>query len=235
MEMNAMKTAMWLLTAIAAMMLVTSALNAADQPASSKPAASKPAGDKPKDGKGLLKGEYAFLVKEASLTDDQKTKLEQRVKAYDEAVANWEKENGEKLKDAKAKFKESKDAEAKKTIETLKAAEDQLYTDLWKDINAMLAPEQIQKYEAFKLYRASMQVFAKADLTDAQKQQARELCDAASKEIVALKDEKEKDAAKKNLHSKIEALLTPEQKTALTAKKPTSQPTSGPAKEHKEK
>lgn len=224
-----MKTALWLLAAVAAAMLVTSTLKAADKPAGDGTASSKPA----KDAKGL-KGEYSMLEKEASLTEDQKAKLEQRVKAFEEATANWEKENGEKLKDAQAKVKESKDADAKKIVTDLTAAKEQLRTELWKDIDAMLTPEQLQKYEAFKLYRESMRAFSKADLTDAQKQQARDLCDSSSKDISALKDEKEIKTAKANLQGKIEALLTPEQKAAMAAPKkaPASEPAGAPAKEH---
>ncbi len=219
-----MKKSMLLLTAFAAVVIMTSAMQA--QPAS-KPA-SKPAGTKPADKpRSVLQGEFAMLVTEAKLTEDQKAKLEQRVKAGKETLDNWDKENGEKLKDAKAKAKE--DAEAKKTVASLTVAREQINADMWKDINGMLTPEQKLKWDGFKLFRQETASLAKANLTDAQKQQMRELSDAAAKDMSALKDEKEIKTAKANLHSKIEALLTAEQKEA-TAKKAASQPASAPAK-----
>jgi Spy/CpxP family protein refolding chaperone len=183
--------------------------------------------------KSPLRGEYAIMASELKLSDQQVADLAAKVKAKDEALAAWEKENGEKFKaaqEAAKKAKEGNDKEAaKKAAEELRAlneARAKIQSDAMTGIYALLTPEQKEAWEGFVLYRSAMARFRKAGLTEDQQKKVRELAGAAAKELSgATGDEKTVRQAKGQVQAKlakdVEALLTAEQKEALkSAAKP---------------
>jgi len=185
---------------------------------------------KPAKPKSVLRGEYAMLVKVAELTDEQKAKLEEQVKAYNEALAAWRQANGEKMKglqkayaDAKtAKDKEAM-AKAREEMKPLRAEQNRLRTALWKGIHEMLTPEQKEKYDAFKFYRTALGRFGRAKLTAEQKATIESLCAEPGKAYAAEKDRKAKGKILRDLQKKIhDEVLTDPQREAL--KKPRKKP-----------
>jgi len=181
---------------------------------------------KPAKPKSVLRGEHAMLVKAAELTEEQKAKLEEQVKANNEAVAAWKQANGEKMKELqkayadarKAKDKEAM-AKAREEMKPLLAEQTRLHTELWKGINEMLSPEQKAKYEAFKFYRMVLGRFGKAKLTAEQEATVKSLCAEPGKAYAAEKDRKAKNKILRDLQKKIhDEVLTDQQREAL--KKP---------------
>jgi Spy/CpxP family protein refolding chaperone len=187
-----------------------------------------------------LKGEYAIMVSELKLDEAAVARLKEKVQAKDEALAAWDKENGEKLKaaqDAAKKAKEGTDkAAAKKAADEVKALTDargKIQADGMVAIYAVLSPEQKTQWDGFVLYRTMSGRFKKAALTEDQQKTMRGLCAAAAKDIASVTGDAKAAAKAKGevtgkLTKDIEALLTADQKTALTAK-----PADKPAAEKK--
>lgn len=181
---------------------------------------------KEKAAKSPLKGEYAIMVAELKLTDQQAADLAAKIKAKDEAVAAWEKENGDKLKaaqEAAKKAREGADKDAAKKasadLKDLSGARAKIQADAMAAIYAILTPEQKQQWDGFVLYRSATAKFRKANLTEDQQKKMRELAGAAAKELAGAKadDKKAKTEIQGKLAKDIEALLTAEQKESLKA------------------
>lgn len=176
----------------------------------------------PRQKPSLLRGEYGMLVKEAGLTDEQKAKLQGRVKTYNEIMSAWKDDNGEaytKAMDAYRKARQSRDRQAiekaREALKPLREGRDKLRTELWKDINAMLSDPQLQKWEGFKAYRNEMRRLRKLQLSDDQKKQIRKLCAAAGKDLAAAEDQKQTRAARNKLNEKVDQVLTDAQREEL--------------------
>jgi len=177
---------------------------------------------KEKAAKSPLKGEYAIMAAELKLTDQQAADLAAKIKAKDEAVAAWEKENGDKLKAAQEAAKKAREGAAKKAsadLKDLSGARAKIQADAMAAIYAVLTPEQQQQWDGFVLYRSAMAKFKKANLTEDQQKKIRELAGAAAKELAGAKadDKKAKAETQGKLAKDIEALLTAEQKESLKA------------------
>ncbi|MBE3097618.1 MAG: hypothetical protein IMZ44_10905 [Planctomycetes bacterium] len=209
-----------LLTAVLAVLIASPAVLAEQAKAPAKEKAAK----------SPLRGEYAIMVSELKLPEQQQADLVAKVKAKDDALAAWEKENGDKLKAAqeaakKAKEGTDKDA-AKKASADVKAFSDaraKIQADGMAAIYAILTPEQKQQWDGFVLYRSAMARFRKANLTEDQQKKVRELAGAAAKELAGAQadDKKAKTEIQGKLTKDIEALLTAEQKESL---KPAAKP-----------
>jgi Spy/CpxP family protein refolding chaperone len=214
------KATWWMLSVALAVLVAAPALLAeeAKAPAEGKAKASaKESGDgKEKSG---LKGEYAIMASELKLTPEQQTQLAAKLAARDEALAAWKKGNAAKVESAQEalkKAKESGDKEAAKKAgdetKALNAGREKIMNDTTAAIRAILTPEQQQAWDGFTLYRQMMARYRKADLTEDQHKKARELCNAAGKEVAAGKT---KGAILETLGKDLEALLTAAQKEAV--------------------
>jgi Spy/CpxP family protein refolding chaperone len=208
----------------------------------------KAATDKPKGGakadkpKSALKGEYLIMTSDAAglkLTDEQKKKMEDAAKAYQDALDAWTKEKGKKLEELQKALSELRKAE-KKDEEKIKAANaevkplveerDKLREKLQADIMAILTDEQKAAWTAFKLYTTQCNKYRKAELTDEQKAKVKDLCVTTVKEMGDGKDKKVVNEAQKKLDAAIQALLTAEQKAKME-KKADTPPKAGATKE----
>ena len=209
-----MKSATWLVLALALAVLVAAPALLAEEAKAPKEGKAKAAVEK-----SGLRGEYAIMAGELKFTAEQKADLAAKVKAKEEALTAWENANRDKLKaaqEALKKAKESGDKQgAEKVGEELKAlrgAMDKIQADAAAAIRAVLTPEQQQAWEGFSLYRQAMARYKKVDLAEDQQKKIRELCNAAGKEVAA---GKAKGEVWKTLEKDIAALLTPAQKEAL--------------------
>ena len=237
-----MKRVCWLLSLLTVLALICApglAQQAGEQPKVKKEKpATQPA--------GVLRGEQAMMVSECQLTEEQKAKLEEAVKAHQTALEAWKKEHGQEMKDAEQAAKEKNDEAAMKAAKEKMAALRADMTKLEKDrnetIQAILTPEQKEKWAAFQLNRTVLSVMgrAKVELTEDQKAKIKEMCAKTCKDVAAMpaEQEKEKKQAVADLHKAIaEQVLTAEQKAQLEKKperttktKPAEEPKAAPAK-----
>jgi len=199
--------------------------------AAKEPKAEK-AAKEPKAEKSALRGEYAIMVSECQMTDVQKEQLEAALKAKSDALAAWEEANKAKIEDLKkqqADAKEKGDKEAQKRVgDETKALKEQLSAleaEHGAKIAAVLTSEQCQMWEGFKLYRALMGRYAKAELDEGQKAKVRGLANEAAKKMLAVEGagkeaEEAKDKIEQELKGSVENdVLTAEQKEKLNAPK----------------
>ena len=184
-----------------------------------KPKRKKPAREKkvrPGKDKSALRGEYAIMVSELKLTDDQKAKLVEIVKAQGEA----KKAAAEKSAPLKKEMAEAKKAGDKDKLKELGAKLKELRGDPKADqaaIQAILTDEQKAAWAGFNVFRNACRKFGKAKLTDDQKKAIRDLC--AKGDVKLTGDKKADNAAIKALTEKISAdILTDEQRKAMAPK-----------------
>jgi Spy/CpxP family protein refolding chaperone len=172
-------------------------------------AASREASPKPK--KQGLAGEYALIAKEAGLSDEQIAKLTELVQANKEQLIAAEKRHKEAktaLDAAKAKKDEQAIAAAKAEVQASAEDKNQLREKLQKEIQDLLTPQQKAKWEAFMLYRSLAKKLAKANLSDAQKEQLRKLAASAGEELAKAKDAKARQEIMARMEKAAKALLT---------------------------
>ena len=204
----------------------------AQEEGAEKPAKAKKAAKESKAEKSALRGEYAIMASECQMTDVQKAELEAALKAKSDALAAWEEANKAKIEDLKkqqADAKEKGDKEAQKRVgDEVKALKEQLSaleTERSAKIAAVLTSEQCQMWEGFKLYRALMGRYAKAELDEGQKAKVRALANEAAKKMLAVTgaDKEAKGQVEKDLKASVENdVLTAEQKEKMkpAAKEP---------------
>lgn len=177
--------------------------------------------------KSALRGEWAAMVKECNLTADQQAKLEEKAKAMNTALADWDtqhKEQADKLKTDIAAAKEARDkAKLKelnaqqKTLDTERAG---LVQQHRRGILELLTPEQRQTWAVYQLQQEVIKQFARAKLTDDQKAKIKPLCAATQQELAKLgaDDAKGRKALKAKLFTDVEQqILTAEQRALRTA------------------
>ncbi len=207
-----MRHSSWMLCGMAALVLSVSPTFAQKVAGGEKN--ETPKADKADDGLAAMQAE---MVKECGLSAEQATKLVDRVKAYKEAIAAWQKENGEKL--AAAQKAGKGDQAAMEEAAALNASKAKLKADFDKEVDGILTPEQKAKWEAYQLFVSTCRKFSKANLTEVQKAKVRELTDATAKELAGTTEKGMKGTILDDLAAKVEALLTAEQKDAMAKKK----------------
>jgi len=179
------------------------------------------------------KGEGLFdqLVRECTLTEDQQTAVKEKIKARDEVLARWDKENSEKVQAAKDVAKEAAskgDDEAKKKAGTdmkaLRTAREEAAAETTKAIFAVLTDEQKAVWKSYELYLTTSSRYRKAELTGDQQAKIRAVCSVVQKEIAeAGEDSKAARELANRLRWGIEVfILTPEQRKAVQAPKKNS-------------
>ena len=205
----------WLLCVVMALTLTAgSALAAEDgaKPKKNRPArARKARNKKPKSG---LRGEYGIMASELKLTDEQKAKLIEVVKA--QAAAR--KERAAEAAPIRKELAEARKAKNKDKVKELAAKLKGLRVDRKAEqatIMDILTDEQKAAWAGFTVYRNACRKFGRAKLTDDQKNAIRDLC---SKEKLT-GDRKADNAALKALTAKISSdVLTDEQRKAMAPK-----------------
>jgi len=180
---------------------------------------------KKEKGDNVIRGEYAILASECNLTPEQKEQLAAKLKASQEALAQWKQENAQKAKDLQAKMKAAKEAnnkeEAKNIAQELKILmqeRERLSHGAMEAVYSILTDEQKAEWNSFRLYRHAMMRYKKLGLSEDQTALVRALADQVAGGV----DPADKKAAKEamiTLAKKIEAdVLSPEQHEKLSQK-----------------
>ncbi len=224
-----MRSWTWLLCGLAAMVLATGPALAADAPKDApKVEAATPASPEAAK-KAAIEGELAVMVKECKLSDEQQKKLLAAVNLAQTDLQAWEKANADKLeifKKALAAAVAARDQAAyAKAYNDNKAMLEEnraLGVKFQKTVLAILTPEQQATWQGFLLFTELSEAMKRVNATDEQKGKLRPLCDAAGKDLVAVKDETEvgakarQDIVNKLLESVKASILTEEQRKMLT-------------------
>jgi Spy/CpxP family protein refolding chaperone len=133
----------------------------------------------------------ANTLDEMQLTDSKRAQVRRILDEYRQVVANWNREHAEQRKALMQQLREARrdgDAEAaeaaRKQLEELAAEFKQLWQNAKTQLADLLTPEQLSRLEeALKRHRNRARLFfgalGRLDLTDAQRQQAREIFEAA--------------------------------------------------------
>jgi hypothetical protein len=196
--------------------------------------AAKAEGAKP----AALKGEYAIMAKVLEMDATQTAKLTEAAQARDKAIKAWDDgDNGKKYKefeDALKKAKADKDKEKSKAlgdqIKPLAKERSDLQEAQKANIMALLSPEQKAKWAGFVLYRQVAGKYKRANPTDEQDKQIRQLCQDAAKGMPDASDKKGHGEAMKKLSEQIEqSVLTAAQREEM--KKPPAPKAPKPGKE----
>jgi len=166
-----------------------------------------------------LGGEYAIMAAELNFSEQQTAQMAEKVKARNERLAAWLKENGPKEKQLVADRKEAKDDEARKKIDqdiaALRAERQKLLVELSAEIMNVLTAEQKVQWEGFTLYRSVMRSVAFTKPTEEQKAKIKNLAEEAAKAISQLPpdDEKARTRARGEWYGTVyKDVLTPEQR-----------------------
>lgn len=159
--------------------------------------------------------EYGTMVKVCGLSADQDAKLKELAKTSGGALAKWDMENSEKVKQL-----EKQKAEIQAELDALRGPRDKITQEQTTQFNAIITPQQQVAWRSYRLQGEMSGRFAKAKLTDDQQAKVRALCDQAAADMLAKPSDgqailKIYETLNKTIN---EQVLTPEQRAALTAK-----------------
>lgn len=172
-----------------------------------------------KDG---LTGEYAIMAEELALSDAQKNQLIEKIAAKEAAIKAWTDKNRARqaeLKRSADDAQTNKNADKAKEFNTalrqLESERDAVISKADAEIDAVLTPDQLQKWEGIRAFRAVSARLKKVELTDAQTQEIKARCVAASTAL-ATSDRKARMAAMQSLMNSIDKeVLTDAQRDKL--------------------
>jgi len=228
-----MKCRTWFLSAALLAALAVAPVLAADAPAAA-PAAPKakaaapaaPAAAAP--AKPPIDGDLADMVRECKLTDEQVAKLAEAGTRLQTQLAEWRKTNADKIARLNKAIEAAQSAKdeaalAKVRSESMLIFQEQMNLTMkgLKGMMDILTPEQRSLWWGFVTFRELMAGMASVGLTTEQVTKIREICNAAGKDLDAIKEEGEAGmAAMLKVRTKVqgdvrEKVLTAEQRTKL--------------------
>jgi hypothetical protein len=167
---------------------------------------------------------YDKLLRECKLTEAQQADAKEKIKALDEALAAWDKDNAAKMEAAQAAAKEARskaDDDAKKKaaadLKALAAAREESGAQALKAVMALLTDEQKQAWGVYELYQSTIPRYRKASLTEDQLAKVRAACAVARAEIAEVgEDSKAGKETLNRLRWGIDVfVLTPEQREVI--------------------
>lgn len=157
-----------------------------------------------------LTGEYAIMAEELALSDAQKNQLREKIAAKEAAIKAWSDANRRRQNELKKSADEAqanKDADKAKefgnALKQLEGERDAVIAKADAEIDAVLTPDQRQKWEGVRAFRAVSARLKKVELTDAQTQEIKARCVAASTAL-ATSDRKARMTAMQSLMNSID-------------------------------
>mgnify|MGYP000070728799 CR=1 FL=1 len=175
-----------------------------------------------------------LMIRECKLDEEQQKNLKEKFKVKQEALAAWEKENGEKFKAAEeaaaAARKGADDAAKKKAAADLKEWQSkraQATAAADKAIQEVLSEEQRIAWAGFELGQTTLARYKRANLTEEQTAKIKAACQSAARDLAAVQgDDKKAKQAQSTLQKGLKwaidnVILTPDQRktTAPPSKK----------------
>jgi len=229
-----MKCWTWFLSAAIVAVVAVAPILAADAPAAAPkapeankadvtvaPVTPKAEGAAAAPAKPSVEGDLAVMVRECKLTDEQTAKLADAANTIMVQLAEWQKTNADKMAGFQKAFEAARAANdeaamAKVRTDATPAMQERMTLIMkgQKGMMQILTPEQRATWLGFITFRQLMGGMAAVDLTSEQLTKIREFCNAAGKEMDAIKDEGE--AGMTALMKVRTALLTNVRENVLT-------------------
>jgi len=171
---------------------------------------------------------FDTLVRECKIPEARQAAVKAKVKAYDAALAAWDKTNAAKVQAANDAAKEARqgtDADAKKktlaATRELKNARAESASAARAAVIAALNDDQKAAWAAYDLFKSTTGRYRRAELTEAQLAKIKAACAIAAKEIGALDPNAKPDKAARAVAAKLRwaidvMVLTPRQREAMS-------------------
>lgn len=168
------------------------------------------------------------LVRECKLSEAQQADVRAKIEARDGVLAEWDRENAEKMQAAEAAAKDARsgnDGDLKKStsreLRELRTARDESATEAAAAILSVLEPEQKATWDGYLLYQATVARYRRAELSEEQSAKIRAACDVAAGEIGEIGEDSKAGKAKRAITDKLRwavdiFVLTSEQREALS-------------------
>lgn len=215
-----MKRFAWLIAPLAAVALL-GPIASADETARAEKKARKQA------KAPALRGEHARMAAIVGLSQDQQARILQLLEGKSQARKQWQKDNAEQLqtlKQAARQARADKNKEEMKKVSAqvkqLNAARKQIDEKYEAEIQAALTAEQRKTWAEHQASAKYLRRFGKANLTEAQEVQMKQIVSEMLGKIGQAGDRKARSAAEKELRGKLMAVLTDQQKAQLQAPRP---------------
>lgn len=199
----------------------------------------------PKVRKTEWEAKWLPMATALKMDEQQVAQLKEKVEARDATMAEWNKGDGAKLAELKKQYsaarKDGKDkeelAEIRKQIKPLQDEQKKLQTEKTGEIMAVLTDDQKVTWAGIQESDKALKRFSKLNLDDDQKARIRQICQAAAKEQAQAKDRKQAGSIRKKMGQDILAVLTDEQREAMSKKpeKKARDNADRPKREKKEK
>jgi len=178
--------------------------------------------------------DYAAMVAELKLTDEQKAKIEEQIKAGAKAAGEWYRANrdkGKPLQEALRAAREANDREAMqkaaKDMAAFRAEQQAVAAPFRAAVMAVLTPQQKNIWIALTLKTSLLQRLNAVELTPEQTAAVAELCNQAAAANPAL-DTDDRAALRKAVNelyrSVSKDVLTPEQREQIMARRAGNRP-----------
>jgi len=171
------------------------------------------------------------LAKELKLTDEQRAKVDQIFETHRQAVANWNKENGAKIKELSQQLRDAKKEDGKEKAEAARAEMKKIWEtrkalpeNLMKQLKEVLTEEQAAKAKEIIAGGARRAVagmralgaLGRLDLTQEQKDAVKKITDEAKAAAEKAEGQEAKDKIRKDAWEKVKStVLTEEQRKKL--------------------
>lgn len=167
------------------------------------------------------------LVRECKIPAAQQAAVKAKTKAYDDALAAWDKANAAKVQAANDAAKEARkgsDADAKKktfaAVRELKNARAEAAATARAAVIATLTDDQKTAWAASELFQSTIGRYRRAELTEEQLARIKAACAIAVKEIGPTEPGAKPDKAARGVVAKLRwainaMVLTPQQREAM--------------------
>ncbi|MHC4251687.1 MAG: hypothetical protein ACYS9X_21410 [Planctomycetota bacterium] len=168
-------------------------------------------------------GLFDQVVRECELGEADQARVKEKVEAYEEAVAAWDRDNAEKVEAAEAAAKEAKakkDAdlrkEAGRKLKEVRTEREDAVADARDAIVEALSPEQKATWEGYLLFKSVAGRYRRAELSEEQLARVKAACVVAAKDLAEAGDDRKAErAVTDRLRWGIDVfVLTPEQREA---------------------
>jgi Spy/CpxP family protein refolding chaperone len=214
-----MKRYAWVLSVLVGLFVVAGPLQAQEEPAGQKVRkAKKTKQAKPakKQSRTRLRGTFAQMAKELTLSQTQTAELEKISADQAEAVKAWQRENKDKADQLNEQWKQARQDKDREKISELtkqraqiKAEKDKVSQPFEQRVQALLTPEQKQKWQGFLLFQKVSGKLRRCKLTEEQQTKIKQM---AQDVTASTKDSAE---AEKQLATQALTVLTEEQKSKM--------------------
>ena len=174
---------------------------------------------------------YVEMAKVCGLLTDQIAKMAVKIQLKDQAIAQWNRENGPRianyrtiLSSARARQDREAEAKARNELHALEKSKADLIAKTDADIAAVMTAQQRATWDGYRLWQQLLEHFKQFTFTEKQSKAIRRIADGAAGQPIRTRGDPEaaekarKDRFDKCVAIVIDKVLTPEQYEAVTGR-----------------